>query len=54
MRTRFRPDRQLTTRMVVTMFLLGLLYVLFVVALVYLLRSIVLVVLIAGGLLFVQ
>jgi heat shock protein HtpX len=54
MRTRFRPDRQLTTRMVVTMFLLGLVYVLFVVALVYLLNSIVLVVLIAGGLLFAQ
>ena len=28
--TRFAPDRGLTTRMVVTMFLLGLLYVAFV------------------------
>jgi heat shock protein HtpX len=54
MRTRFRPDRQLTTRMVVTVFLLGLVYVLFVVALTYLLRSWALVVVIAGGLLFVQ
>ncbi len=54
MRTRFRPDRQLTTRMVVTVFLLGLVYVLFVVALTYLLRSWALVVVIAGGLLFAQ
>ena len=32
-RTRFRPDRQLTTRMLITMFLLGLLYVAFAAAL---------------------
>jgi heat shock protein HtpX len=40
--------------MVVTVFLLGLVYVLFVVALTYLIRSWVLVVVIAGGLLFAQ
>jgi heat shock protein HtpX len=40
--------------MVVTVFLLGLVYVLFVVALTYLLRSWVLIVFIAGGLLFAQ
>jgi heat shock protein HtpX len=54
MRTRFRPDRELTTRMVVTVFLLGLVYVAFVIALTYLLRSVVLIVVIAGGLLFAQ
>ncbi len=54
MRTRFRPDRQLTTRMVLTAFLLGLVYVLFVAALIALLKSIVLVVVIAGGFLFAQ
>jgi heat shock protein HtpX len=53
-RTRFRPDRGLTVRMVWTVFLLGLLYVLFVAALVALLKSVVWVVVIAGGLLFVQ
>jgi heat shock protein HtpX len=54
MRTRFRPDRQLTGRMVLTVFLLGLLYVAFVAVLVALLRSVVVVVLIAGGLLAAQ
>ncbi|WP_156725651.1 zinc metalloprotease HtpX [Streptomyces apocyni] len=54
MRTRFEPDRQLTARMVVTMFLLGLLYVAFVAALIVLLESLVLVVVIAAGLLAVQ
>ena len=54
MRSRFEPDRQLTARMVVTMFLLGLVYVAFVAALVALLQSIVLVVVIAVGLLAVQ
>jgi heat shock protein HtpX len=54
MRTRFRPDRQLTTRMLVTMFLLGLVYVAFIAALIVLIKSVVLVVLIAGGLLWVQ
>jgi heat shock protein HtpX len=54
MRSRFEPDRQLTTRMVVTMFLLGLLYVAFIAALVVLLESMILVVVIAAGLLGAQ
>lgn len=54
MRTRFRPDRQLTARMALTLFLLGLVYVAFVAALIVLIDSLVLVVLIAGGLLFAQ
>lgn len=54
MRSRFAPDRQLTARMVVTMFLLGLVYVAFVAALIALLKSVVLVVVIAAGLLAVQ
>ncbi|MEW2636285.1 zinc metalloprotease HtpX [Streptomyces sp. NPDC048389] len=54
MRSRFEPDRQLTTRMVVTMFLLGLLYVAFIAALVVLLESMVLVIVIAAGLLGAQ
>ena len=53
-RTRFRPDRQLTVRMLVTMFLLGLLYVAFIAALVALLKSWILVVVIAAGLLTAQ
>lgn len=48
MKTRFGPDRQLTVRMVVTMFLLGLLYVGFIAVLLVLLKSWVLVVLIAA------
>ncbi|MFM9373033.1 zinc metalloprotease HtpX [Streptomyces sp. Da 82-17] len=54
MRSRFEPDRQLTARMVVTMFLLGLLYVAFVAALIVLLKSVVVVVVIAGALLAAQ
>jgi heat shock protein HtpX len=54
MRTRFRPDRQLTTRMALTAFLLGLVYVAFVAVLIVLLKSIFVVVVIAGGLLFAQ
>ncbi|GAA3500870.1 zinc metalloprotease HtpX [Streptomyces prasinosporus] len=54
MRSRFEPDRQLTARMLVTMFLLGLLYVVFVAALIVLLKSVVLVVVIAAGLLGAQ
>jgi heat shock protein HtpX len=53
-RSRFRPDRGLSARMGVTVFLLGLVYVLFVAVLVALLKSIVLIVVIAGGLLFAQ
>ncbi|WP_327381877.1 MULTISPECIES: zinc metalloprotease HtpX [unclassified Streptomyces] len=54
MRSRFEPDRQLTARMVVTMFLLGLVYVAFIAALIVLLKSVVLVVVIAAGLLAAQ
>ncbi|MBN6057104.1 zinc metalloprotease HtpX [Nonomuraea sp. RK-328] len=54
MRTRFAPDRGLTSRMVVTMFLLGLLYVVFVGALVALGVRALTVLLIAGGLLLAQ
>lgn len=53
-RTRFPADRGLTSRMVLTMFLLGLLYVVFIGVLVALGTSFVVVVLIAGGLLFAQ
>ncbi|RFU82715.1 zinc metalloprotease HtpX [Streptomyces triticagri] len=54
MRSRFEPDRKLTVRMVLTMFLLGLLYVVFVAALIVLLKSVVLVVVIAAALLVAQ
>ncbi|MCF4135963.1 zinc metalloprotease HtpX [Streptomyces sp. Tue 6430] len=54
MRSRFEPDRQLTARMAVTMFLLGLVYVAFVAALIVLLKSVVLVVVIAAALLVAQ
>ncbi|TDW87167.1 MULTISPECIES: zinc metalloprotease HtpX [Kribbella] len=54
MKTRFAPDRGLSSRMVVTSFLLGLLYVGFVALLIALTRSAVLAVLIAGGMLFAQ
>ncbi len=54
-RTRFAPDRGLTGRMVTTMFLIGLLYVVFVgVLLVALGRAWPLVVLFAGGLFVAQ
>jgi heat shock protein HtpX len=54
MRTRFRSDRQLTVRMTVTAFLLGLVYVAFIGVLVVLLRSAFAVIVIAGGFLFAQ
>jgi heat shock protein HtpX len=54
MKTRFKPDRGLTNRMVVTSFLLGLLYVGFVALLIALTKSAVLAVVIAGGMLFAQ
>ncbi|MGW7514714.1 zinc metalloprotease HtpX [Streptomyces sp. NPDC054796] len=54
-RTRYAPDRGLTSRMVVTMFLIGLLYVVFVGVLIALLgKAWPLVVLIAGGLFVAQ
>ncbi len=54
MASRFRPDRQLTARMLVTIVLLLVVYAAFVAALVVLVKSVVLVVLIAGGFLAAQ
>jgi heat shock protein HtpX len=54
MKSRFAPDRGLSSRMVITSFLLGLLYVGFVALLIALTRSAVLAIVIAGGALFVQ
>lgn len=53
-RTRFPADRGLAARMVLTMFLLGLLYVVFIGVLSALGTSFLLVLLIVGGLLFAQ
>ena len=52
--TRFRADPGLTRRMLLTMFLLGLLYVVFTAVLIALLRSAVLAVVIAAAVLFAQ
>jgi heat shock protein HtpX len=54
MRTRFPPDRKLTGRMLLTTFLLGLLYVAFAAALFALLKSIVVIVVVAAILLGAQ
>jgi heat shock protein HtpX len=54
MKTRFQPDRGLTGRMLVTTFLLGLLYVVFVAVLIALTRSALVAIVIAGALLFAQ
>ncbi|MDQ2882028.1 MAG: zinc metalloprotease HtpX [Actinomycetota bacterium] len=54
MRTRFRPDHQLTTRMLLTTFLLGLVYVVFIAALIVLIKSVALIVLIVGLFLVAQ
>nr|WP_185302297.1 hypothetical protein [Streptomyces finlayi] len=54
MRSRFEPDRQLTARMAVRMFLLGALYVAFIAALIVLLKSVVLVGVTAAALLGAQ
>ncbi|MBK1783907.1 zinc metalloprotease HtpX [Prauserella cavernicola] len=54
MQTRFLPDRQLTARMLVTMFLLGLVYVAFVAVLVVLIKSVAVIVAIAAGVLAAQ
>jgi heat shock protein HtpX len=48
-RTRFAPDRGLSARMVLVMFLLGLLYVVFVGVLIAIHLSVVLIAIIAGG-----
>ncbi|MYS21924.1 heat shock protein HtpX [Streptomyces sp. DvalAA-14] len=52
-RNRFAPDRGLTTRMVVTMFLIGLLYVVFVGALLVLLQGSWPIILVIAGILFI-
>lgn len=52
-RNRFAPDRGLTTRMVVTMFLIGLLYVVFVGALLALLSGSWPLILVIAGILFI-
>ncbi|MEU0337344.1 zinc metalloprotease HtpX [Streptomyces sp. NPDC006193] len=54
MRSRFGSDRQLTVRMGLTLFLLGLLYVGFVAALIVLLRSWVLVAVLVGAVFVAQ
>lgn len=54
MRSRFAPDRGLTGRMLLTMFLLGLLYVGFIAALIVLLKSVVLIVVVVAALLVAQ
>jgi heat shock protein HtpX len=54
MTTRFAPDKQLSARMGLTVFLLGLVYVAFIAILIALIRSWVIVVVIAGGALFAQ
>ena len=53
-RTRFQADHGLSSRMLLTMFLLGLLYVVFVAVLVALKIPLILVLLIAGGFLLFQ
>ncbi|QMU68189.1 zinc metalloprotease HtpX [Streptacidiphilus sp. P02-A3a] len=54
-RTRFAPDRGLTNRMLVTMFLIGLLYVVFVGVLLVLLKGAwPIIVIVAGGLFIAQ
>jgi heat shock protein HtpX len=53
-RSRFRPDRGLVARMTLTMFLLGLLYVVVIAALLVYVKSYAVVIVIAGGLLFAQ
>jgi heat shock protein HtpX len=53
-RTRFPADRGLSSRMVLTMFLLGLVYVAFIAVLIALRIPILWIVLIAGGFLFFQ
>lgn len=53
-RTRFPPDRGLSSRMLITMFLLGLLYVVFVAILLAVSSSAIFALVVAGGLLAVQ
>ncbi len=53
-RTRFPPDRGLASRMLVTMFLLGLLYIVFVAILLAVSSSAIVALVVAGGFLAVQ
>lgn len=53
-RSRYLPDRGLTARMGLTMFLLGLLYVVLVVVIIYFIGNLVFAVLVAAGVLFAQ
>ena len=54
MTTRYPPDRKLTARMGLTMFLLGLVYVAFIAVLIALIKSVTVVIVIAAGLMFAQ
>ena len=54
MKTRFKPDRGLTRRMLVTTFLLGLLYVVFTAVLIALTKSAFVAIVIAAAMLFAQ
>jgi heat shock protein HtpX len=54
MKSRFKPDRGLTSRMLITTFLLGLLYVVFAAVLLVLMKSALWAVVIAGALLLAQ
>jgi heat shock protein HtpX len=51
---RYPPDRKLSARMGLTIFLLGLVYAAFIAVLVVLIKSVAVVIIIAGGLLFAQ
>jgi heat shock protein HtpX len=53
-RSRFRPDRGLVTRMLGTVFLLGLLYVIFIAVLIAVHVSAILILVIAGGFFLIQ
>jgi heat shock protein HtpX len=53
-RSRFRPDRGLVTRMLGTVFLLGLLYVVFIAVLIAVHVSAILILVIAGGFFLIQ
>jgi len=52
--TRYPPDRKLSARMGLTMFMLGLVYAAFIAVLVVFIKSLAVVIVIAGGLLFAQ
>src|SRR3981189_3751373 len=54
MTTRYPPDRKLTARMGLTMFLLGLVYVAFIAVLISLIKSATALTALAAGLMFAQ